>query len=183
MIWFGQLSKADRNNIVQSNRKKEYIDLFFRMFRNTLLTKVVFASIVLHACFASKYHLSGVDITPRRCKGNDDCPSGQCFQGTCVVSYGESAVFSSADAPLGVKDYTPRVAAGPATILYVDKSNKQSKPIKHMLPRRTFWYIHVAQHIFMFGAANLEGIALHSSLDMFMSGENFSQSVRWLTSL
>lgn len=98
------------------------------MFRYTLLTTVVCASILLNACLASKYHLSGVDITPRRCKGNDDCPSGQCFQGTCVVSYGESAVFSSADAPLGVKDYTPRVAAGPATILYVDKSNKQSKP-------------------------------------------------------
>ena len=67
-------------------------------------------------------------MTPKKCKDNSDCPSGQCFQRTCIVSYGEFAVFSSDDAPFGVKEYTPRVAAGPATIRYVNKNNKQIKP-------------------------------------------------------
>ena len=98
------------------------------MYRNILLALAVVASGALPACLASRYHLSGVNISPRRCETNEDCPSGQCFQKTCIVSYGEFAVFSAADAPLGVKDFTPRVAAGPATIRYMDKSNKQTKP-------------------------------------------------------
>lgn len=78
---------------------------------------------------SSKYRLNNVDLTPRACKRKEDCPSGQCVDGTCVVSFGEWAVFSTADAPFGYTKFTPRVVGGPATIKYVSEDGTL-KPVK-----------------------------------------------------
>lgn len=89
-----------------------------------LLVLTTSALLCLTGVGAYKYTLTGVDLTPRKCDSNNDCPSGQCVQTTCVVSFGELGMFSKKDAPFGANKYTPQVSGGPAYVKFVDKTGK-----------------------------------------------------------
>lgn len=89
---------------------------------------VLLLFIITTTVHSYKYTLTGIDLTPRKCDSNSDCPSGQCVQTTCVVSFGEVGMFSKKDAPFGANKYTPQVSGGPAFIKFVD--TKTAAPIE-----------------------------------------------------